>query len=56
MRVAPWSAPDLPRDATLALYRVDLEVAWGDPRAPRAAHYITLRAIDAGKNAMRGAP
>lgn len=45
LRVAPWRGDDLPADSAMALYRVELQVLWGDARRPRELKYVTLRAI-----------
>ena len=43
LRVAPWGDGELPPDAALMLYRVELRVLWGDVRRPRELKYVTLR-------------
>ena len=50
LRVLPWQDGELPPDAALMLYRVELHVLWGDARRPRELTYVTLR------TARRGTP
>jgi general secretion pathway protein I len=55
--VAPWNgAGNVPPDAPLHLYQLDLNVSWGPLAHPRSAHFRTLRlagppAADAGRAA-----
>jgi len=55
--VAPWNgAGNVPPDAPLRLYQLDLDVSWGPLAHPRSAHFRTLRlagppAADAGRAA-----
>lgn len=58
MRVTRWTEPSVPADSTLTLYRVELDVQWGDMRSPRSARYVTLRAVDEKPlpAPVRGAP
>ena len=53
--VAPWNgAGNVPPNAPLRLYQLDLTVSWGPLAHPRSAHFSTLRlagpvAADAGQ-------
>ncbi|MBB3227903.1 general secretion pathway protein I [Luteibacter sp. Sphag1AF] len=46
LTVTPWQAPDRPADAGDAsrkLYRLDLDVLWGNDSSERSARFSTLR-------------
>lgn len=38
----------------IELYRIDLEVLWGEGRNPRSAHFTTLRAVNPNPNGSSG--
>ena len=50
LRVLPWQDGELPPDAALMLYRVELHVLWGDARRPREMerHNIARRITGGG--------
>lgn len=39
---------------SIELYRVDLEVLWGDRRSPKSAHFVSLRSKNADAGAAAG--
>lgn len=39
---------------SIELYRVDLEVLWGDRRSPKSAHFVSLRSRNAEAGAASG--
>ena len=45
LRVAPWQDGNLSSDSAMLLYRVELQVSWGDARRPRELKYVTLRTV-----------
>jgi general secretion pathway protein I len=40
---------------SIDLFRVDLEVLWGDRRSPRSAHFVSLRSANAEASGVGGA-
>lgn len=41
---------------SIELFRVDLEVLWGERRSPRSAHFVSLRSANAEAGGIGGAP
>ncbi|WP_199098544.1 prepilin-type N-terminal cleavage/methylation domain-containing protein [Dyella sp. ASV21] len=43
--VSPWSAPGASANASIRMFKLDLDVIWGPRLRERSAHFSTLRAL-----------
>jgi general secretion pathway protein I len=49
------AGPTVESFQSIELFRVDLEVLWGERRNPRSAHFVSLRSANAEAGGMGGA-